>query len=63
VRDIKFRAKNQLGNWEYGGIIHITETYKGDEDVQECDIWQMVNYEGVSFDVDKETIGQYTRTT
>ena len=64
MREIKFRAKvNEKGLdkfWEYGGIIHITEQYKDEEDFEECDIWELINTDGVSFNVDKYTIGQYT---
>lgn len=64
MREIKFRAKvNDIklkSFWEYGGIIHITERYKDEEDFEECDIWQLINENGVGFDIDKNTIGQYT---
>lgn len=64
MREIKFRAKvNDIklkSFWEYGGIIHITERYKDEEDFEECDIWQLINENGVGFDINKNTIGQYT---
>ena len=64
MREIKFRAKviekGMKHFWEYGGIIHITERYKDEEDFEECNIYQLINESGVGFDVDKETIGQYT---
>lgn len=64
MRDIKFRAKvsdkNLPSFWEYGGVIHVTERYSGEENFEECDIWQLINTDGVSFDIDKDTIGQYT---
>ena len=64
MREIKYRAKvNEKGLdkfWEYGGIIHITERYKDEEDFEECDIWQLINTDGVSFNVDETTIGEYT---
>lgn len=64
MREIKYRAKvNEKGLdnfWEYGGIIHITEKYKDEEDFEECDIWQLINTDGVSFNVDETTIGEYT---
>ncbi len=64
MREIKYRAKVKekgLDNfWEYGGIIHITEKYKDEEDFEECDIWQLINESGVGFNIDKDTIGQFT---
>ena len=60
MRDIKFRAKALDNEWMYGSIIHITEIYKGEEDVQECDIWNLVTEDGVEFKTKKETIGQFT---
>ena len=43
-----------------GSLIHVTSTYKGEEDEQECNVYQIVNEDGVAFFVDEETIGQYT---
>ena len=43
-----------------GSLVHITRTYKGEEDEQECDIYQIINDDGVGFFIDKETIGQFT---
>lgn len=43
-----------------GSLVHITRTYKGEEDEQECDIYQIINEDGVGFFIDKETIGQFT---
>lgn len=64
MRDIKYRAKvcdKSLPNfWTYGSIVHITERYAGEEDFEDCDIWEMITPEGVSFNVDKHTIGQFT---
>ena len=64
MRDIKFRGKiNEKGidnSWIEGSLVHITKTYKGEEDEQECDIYQIINEDGVGFFIDKETIGQYT---
>ena len=64
MRKIKFRAKVKEKGlnsfWEYGGIIHITERYKDEEDFEECDIWQLINESGVGFNIDVDTIGQYT---
>ena len=64
MREIKFRAKvdeKKLEKfWEYGGIVHITERYKDEEDFEECNIWEIINTDGVAFNVDKETISQYT---
>lgn len=45
--------------WVEGGIVHVTKTYKGEEDEQDCDIWQIVDKEGVGFNIDKDTICQY----
>lgn len=63
MREIKFRGKviekGMKHFWEYGGIIHITERYKDEEDFEECNIYQLINESGVGFDVVKETIGQY----
>ena len=64
MRDIKFRAiVNEKGMnkcWIEGSLVHITKTYKGEEDEQECDIFQIINEDGAGFFIDKETIGQYT---
>ena len=46
--------------WFYGSLIHVTETYKGEEDIQECNIYQIVDNAGVALTVDGKTIGQYT---
>ena len=35
---------------------------KVEEDEQNCDIYQIINNDGVGFYIDKDTIGQYTRT-
>ena len=43
-----------------GSLVHITRTYKGEEDEQECDIYQIINDDGVGFFIDKETVGQFT---
>ncbi len=59
MREVEFKAKRKdNGEWVYGSLEHITETYKG-EDIQECDIYQIVTYDGIGFDVIPETIGQY----
>ena len=46
-REIKFRAilkeKGMNETWIEGSLIHITKTYKGEEDEQECDIYQIIN--------------------
>ena len=64
MRVIKFRGKVKEKGfpdiWNYGGLIHITETYKSDEDIQECNIYQIIDEQGVGFTVDEDTIGQYT---
>lgn len=64
MRDIKFRGKiNEKGmenSWIEGSLVHITKTYKGEEDEQECDIYQIITDDGAGFFVDKETVGQYT---
>lgn len=62
MREIKFRAKKEgmKETWVEGSIVHITSTYKGEEDEQDCDIYQIIDEEGVGFYVDKKTIGQYT---
>ncbi len=61
MREIEFRGKRlDNGEWVYGSLVHITETYKGEEDTQNCDIYQIVTYDGVAFCVNPETIGQYT---
>ena len=63
-KEIKFRGKiNEKGidnSWIEGSLVHITKTYKGEEDEQECNIYQIINDDGVGFFIDKETIGQYT---
>ena len=63
-RKIKFRGKiNEKGmedSWIEGSLVHITKTYKGEEDEQECDIYQIITDDGAGFFVDKETVGQYT---
>ena len=63
MREILYKAKTTLPGmnnmWVFGSLIHITETYKGEEDSQDCDIWQIVNEEGVAFDIDPNTICQY----
>lgn len=58
MREIEFRGKRI--EWIYGSLVHITETYKGEEDIQKCNIYQIVTFEGIAFDVIQETIGQYT---
>lgn len=61
MREIEFRGKRIDNNeWVYGSLVHITETYKGEEDTQNCDIYQIVTYDGVAFCVAPETVGQYT---
>lgn len=64
MREIKFRGKIKekgMGeSWLEGSLVHITKTYKGEEDEQECDIYQIINEDGVGFFIDKDTIGQYT---
>lgn len=63
-RAIKFRGKIKEKGisecWIEGSLIHITRTYKGEEDEQECDIYQIINEDGAGFFIDKDTIGQYT---
>lgn len=61
VREIKFRAKNQLGNWHYGSIIHTTKAFdcaKGM--IIDSDFWAMREENGVEYTVDTKTIGQFT---
>lgn len=62
-REIKFRGKVKEKGlpdmWAYGGLIHITEKYKDEEDVEECNIYQIIDWLGVGFTVDENTIGQY----
>ena len=61
MREIEFRGKvRNYNEWIYGSLVHITETYKGEEDTQDCDIYQIVNYDGVAFYINPETVGQYT---
>ena len=61
MREIEFKGKiKETGEWVYGSLVHVTETYKGEEDTQDCDIYQIVNYEGIAFYINEETIGQYT---
>ena len=63
MREIKFRGKLKekgMSGWIEGSLVHITRTYKGEEDEQECDIYQIINEDGVGFFIDKETIGQFT---
>ena len=61
MREIEFRGKvRDYNEWIYGSLEHITETYKGEEDTQDCNIYQIVNYDGVAFYINPETIGQYT---
>lgn len=63
MREIKFRGKLKekgMTGWIEGSLVHITRTYKDEEDEQECDIYQIINNDGVGFFIDKETIGQFT---
>ena len=61
MREVEFKAKRKdNGEWVYGSLEHITETCKGEEDVQKCDIYQIITYDGIGFDIIPETIGQYT---
>lgn len=64
MREIKFRGKikekGMIESWLKGSLVHITKTYKGEEDEQECDIYQIINENGIGFFIDKHTIGQYT---
>ena len=63
MREIKFRGKLKekgMSGWIEGSLVHITRTYKGEEDEQECDLYQIINNDGVGFFIDKETIVQYT---
>lgn len=55
MREIKFRAKNKLGNWKCGSIVHITKIAD-----KEDDFWEMIADNGVSYTVVPETIGQFT---
>lgn len=63
-REIKFRGKLKEKGMKpvffEGSLIHVTSTYKGEEDEQECNVYQIVNEAGVAFFVEEETIGQYT---
>lgn len=63
-REIKFRGKLKEKGMKpvffEGSLIHVTSTYKGEEDEQECNVYQIVNDDGVAFFVEEETIGQYT---
>lgn len=63
-REIKFRGKLKEKGMKpvffEGSLIHVTSTYKGEEDEQECNVYQIVNEDGVAFFVEEETIGQYT---
>ena len=63
-RAIKFRGKIKEKGisecWIEGSLVHITRTYKSEEDEQECDIYQIINEDGVGFFIDKDTIGQFT---
>ena len=64
-REIKFRGKLKEKSMKpvffEGSLIHVTSTYKGEEDEQECNVYQIVNEDGVAFFVEEETIGQFTR--
>lgn len=64
MREIKFRGKikekGMSESWIEGSLVHITKTYKGEEDEQECNIYQIINEDGVGFFIDKSTVGQYT---
>lgn len=66
MREIKFRGKIKekgIGPvFIEGSLVHVTSTYKGEEDEQDCNIYQIINEDGGGFFVDEETIGQYTRT-
>lgn len=63
-REIKFRGKLKEKGMKpvffEGSLIHVTSTYKGEEDEQECNVYQIVNEDGVAFFVEEETVGQYT---
>lgn len=64
MRNIEFRGivkeKGMSECWIKGSLLHITKTYKGEEDEQECDIYQIITEDGVGSFIDKNTIGQYT---
>lgn len=61
MREYLFKGKRKDNEeWVYGNLVHITETYKGEEDIQECNIYQIITYDGIGFDVIPETVGQYT---
>ena len=59
-REIKFRGKLKEKGMKpvffEGSLIHVTSTYKGEEDEQECNVYQIVNEDGVAFFVEEETI-------
>lgn len=54
MRDIKFRGKNQYGDWEYGSL---------SRDEPQDRFYIMNNETGCGREVEPETIGQYTRVT
>lgn len=56
MREIKYRAKNKLGNWHFGSVVHITKF----TDNSNCDMWQLVDEHGVTFSCDTSTLGQFT---
>ena len=65
-REIKFRGKLKEKGMKLvffeGSLIHVTSTYKGEEDAQECNVYQIVNEDGVAFFVEEETIRTIYRT-
>lgn len=52
MREIKFRAKNKALGWQYGTVLYIPK----------YDRWELVDSTSVFYEVEKETIGQFTRT-
>ena len=59
-RMIKFRGKNKDIGWVYGGLIHITSRhYDNEEGKMEVDEYYIITKDGVQFEVDPETIGQF----
>ena len=65
-REIKFRGKLKEKGMKpvffEGSLIHVTSTYKDEEDEQECNVYQIVNDDGVVFFVEEETIRTIYRT-
>lgn len=66
-REIKFRGKLKEKGMKpiffEGSLIHVTSTYKDEENEQECNVYQIVNEDGAAFFVEEETIRTIYGTT